>query len=135
MIRIYADGGCFPNPGKKVISVVCPELKKEVVKETGQGTNSEAEYEALIEALRFAKRLGLDAFILCSDSMLVLKQLSGEWRIKQEKFYHYKEEFNKLKEGFKEIDFEWIKGETNPAHNKIAAMFPNEVKMFSFKKR
>jgi ribonuclease HI len=131
--KIYCDGGAFPNPGKKVICIVFGE--KEVVEEVGYGTNSEAEYEAFIKALKLAKEWNLKKFVLCSDSMLVLKQLSGQWAIKQQKFYHYKEEFDRLKENFEEIDFEWIKGENNPAHNKIESLYPNQVKMFSFKKK
>jgi len=133
-VKIYCDGGAFPNPGKKVISVVIPQLKKEVVEMVGYGTNQEAEYEAFIRALKFAKELGLKKFTLCSDSMLVLKQLSGEWAIKQQKFFHYKEVFDKLKEDFEEIDFEWVRGEKNPAHNKIETLFPDHVRIFSFKK-
>ena len=136
-MKIYADGGAFPNPGKKVICVICvfPDEKKEIVKEMGYGTNSDAEYEAFIEALKLAREWGLKRFTLCSDSMLVLKQLSGELRIKQLKFYSYKEQFDKLKENFDEIDFEWIRGDKNPAHNKIETLFPNQVKMFSFKRQ
>lgn len=134
-IKIYCDGGAFPNPGKKVISVVIPELKVSIVEEFGFGTSQEAEYEAFIKALKLAKELGLKKFTLCSDSMFVLKQLSGEWTMRKEKFYKYKEEFDKLKENFEEVDFEWIKGENNPAHKKIETLYPNEVRIFSFKKK
>ena len=133
-IRLFCDGGCFPNPGKKVVCVVFPDGQKEAVKETGEGTNSEAEYEAFIFALKLAKGWKLKKFILCSDSMLVLNQLAGNWRIKQEKFYHYKQEFDKLKEDFEEIDFEWVRREINPAHKLIESKYGDAMKIFSFKK-
>jgi ribonuclease HI len=132
--RIYCDGAAIPNPGKKIIAVVCPDINKEIVEETGYGTNSEAEYEAFIRALEFAKDLGLKKFTLCSDSMLVLKQLAGAWSIKQEKFLAYKEQFDKLKENFEEVDFEWVRGEINLAHKKIERLYPNQIKIFSFKR-
>lgn len=132
--KIYCDGGAFPNPGKKVICIVYPTEQKEVVKETGQGTNNEAEYEAFIEALVLAKEWGLKSFTLCSDSMLVLKQLSGEWLISKEKFWEYKRVFDKLKQDFDEIDFEWVSENKNLAHNSIERLYPEEMKMFSFKK-
>ena len=135
MTRIYCDGGAFPNPGKKIVSVIFPEGNKEIVKETGYGTNSEAEYEAFLLALKMAKEWGLKSFTLCSDSMLVLNQLAGNWKIKQEKFLHYKKEFDKLKEEFEKIDFEWVRSEENLAHQNIETLYPNRVKVFSFKKK
>jgi len=133
--KIYCDGGAFPNPGKKVVCIVMPDGQKEVIKETGFGTNSEAEYEAFIEALRLAKKWGLKKFILCSDSMLVLNQLAGNWKIKQEKFLKYVEEFNTLKENFEEVDFEWVRSERNPAHKLIESKYESRLKIFSFKRR
>lgn len=122
------------NPGRKVVSVVFPEGNKEVVKETGYGTNSEAEYEAFLLALKMAKEWGLKKFTLCSDSMLVLNQLAGNWQIKQEKFLRYKEEFDKLKEEFDEINFMWVRRDANLAHKKVETLYPTETSIFTFKK-
>jgi hypothetical protein len=48
----------------------------------GQGTNNEAEYQALVAGLRHALRLGCWSITVHSDSLLVVKQMKGEWKVK-----------------------------------------------------
>jgi ribonuclease HI len=49
----------------------------------GQGTNNEAEYHALIAGLRHCLRLGLWDLTILSDSLLVVNQIGGKWRVKE----------------------------------------------------
>lgn len=51
----------------------------------GQGTNNEAEYNALISSLRHALRLGFFSASVVSDSLLVVNQMSGEWKVREAK--------------------------------------------------
>ncbi len=113
-MKIYADGGCFPNPGRKFIGIVFENGEK-FVEETGHGTNNEAEYEACIKALELAKEKNLKKIQLCLDSMLVINQLSGRWYA-DFKFQKYIEKFNELKRYFDQIDFVFVRGEYNKAH-------------------
>jgi len=137
MIKIYTDGGACPNPGAKAIGIVIDDdgKQEEFFKRLGYGTNNEAEYEACIEALRIAKRKGFKKFTMCLDSMLVLKQLSGEWKVKNEKFLDYIGQFEELKKSFEEINFFYVRGEKNLAHTFVEKQLQdNEVPIFQVKK-
>ncbi|MGY4397581.1 ribonuclease HI [Sphingomonas sp. UYAg733] len=75
-IRIFFDGGCRPNPGEMEIAVVA--LGRTYVSQNlGLGTNSDAEWLALIEGLRIARSLDLTNFVLVGDSAMVVNQANG----------------------------------------------------------
>ena len=83
---IYADGGSRGNPGPAGIGAVILDAKKKKVKEVfkyiGEQTNNNAEYNALIAGLEEIRSLGGDEVIVNLDSELVVKQLNGEYRVK-----------------------------------------------------
>jgi len=88
MLSIYTDGGARNNPGPAAIGIVVQdEMGKtvfEIGKSIGFATNNEAEYEALIFALKWVKENAKEAediyFFL--DSLLVVSQMSGRYKIK-----------------------------------------------------
>ncbi len=71
----------------------------EVSKSAGVGTNNEAEYLAAIEAVREAKKRGAKKVVLKGDSLLVIRQLAGEYKIKAPNLKRLYEEFWKEAEG------------------------------------
>ncbi len=75
-LKIYFDGGCRPNPGEMEIAVVAAG-RTEILRDLGQGTSADAEWLALIYALRTAQSLGAADFILLGDSASVVAQASG----------------------------------------------------------
>ena len=83
---LYADGGSRGNPGPAGIGAVILDAKKKKVKEVfkyiGETTNNNAEYNALICGLEEVRQLGGDEVIVNLDSELVVKQISGEYRVK-----------------------------------------------------
>jgi len=82
---IYADGGSRGNPGPSGIGVIIKEGRKkvkEVFKFIGNTTNNIAEYSALIIALEEARTLGATEVVINLDSELVVKQLTGEYKVK-----------------------------------------------------
>ena len=83
---IYADGGSRGNPGPAGIGVVILDAGKKKVKEVfkyiGETTNNNAEYNALICGLEEVRSLGGDEIIINLDSELVVKQINGEYRVK-----------------------------------------------------
>ncbi|MDD3905899.1 MAG: ribonuclease HI family protein [Candidatus Omnitrophica bacterium] len=83
---LYADGGARGNPGPAGIGAVIFDSKKkrvgEVYKYIGEATNNNAEYNALICGLEEARKLGADKIVINLDSELVVKQLSGEYKVK-----------------------------------------------------
>jgi ribonuclease HI len=76
--KVYFDGGCRPNPGEMAIAVV---LRGTVhhLPAIGTGTNNDAEWLALIHALRVAQEREPGAFDLLGDSALVVNQANGLW--------------------------------------------------------
>jgi ribonuclease HI len=83
---IYADGASRGNPGPAAIgAVIKDEQQKELVKISqyiGERTNNQAEYQAVIAALKEAARLKAATVTLHLDSELVAKQLAGSYRVR-----------------------------------------------------
>ncbi len=75
-IKIYFDGGCRPNPGKMETAVVTGGAAT-VVYDAGVGSSMDAEWLALIAALRLAQELGLKNFVLLGDAAAVVAQANG----------------------------------------------------------
>lgn len=88
-LYIYTDGGCRGNPGPGAIGIVffneCKDKIAEYKECIGDCTNNQAEYRALIKALELATAHCRKKLMCFSDSELLIKQLSGAYRIKNEK--------------------------------------------------
>ncbi len=90
---VYIDGASRGNPGPSGAGAIIYDGKDEVKKLTkylGEGTNNEAEYEALIMALKEAVDLKFFSVRFFSDSELLVKQINGDYRVldsKLEKLY------------------------------------------------
>ena len=87
-LRIYTDGACWGNPGPAAIGVVISdEQQRELAKISeyiGTGTNNQAEYRAVIAALKTALKFEPTEVILCLDSELVVRQMNGRYRVKSQ---------------------------------------------------
>lgn len=87
--EIYVDGGCSGNPGPMRIAVFSndPKIKTVMpalsVDGNNVGTNNIAEYHALIYALAIAQHLE-DDIAIKSDSKLVVEQVNGNWKVKDQ---------------------------------------------------
>jgi len=83
---IYADGGSRGNPGPAALGVMIADEYGEILKEyshyLGETTNNQAEYEAVIFALRKAKQFKIKNLELRIDSELIGRQLLGKYKIK-----------------------------------------------------
>jgi len=83
---LYADGAARGNPGPAGAGAVLLDDKGNVVVELtrflGHATNNVAEYSALILGLEEALRRGVRAIDVRMDSLLVVEQMRGRWRIK-----------------------------------------------------
>jgi len=134
-MKIYIDGGCFPNPGEMAIGIVLENGDILEAKKIGKGTNNIAEYEACLKALEIAEKKGWKEFTLCIDSMLVINQLSGNWKVKNPNFWEYIEKFNKLKDRFDEVNVIFVRSEENLAHHEVEKLLNiSDVPMFKFGK-
>jgi ribonuclease H / adenosylcobalamin/alpha-ribazole phosphatase len=86
--RLSTDGGARGNPGPAAYAYVLEAEDGTVLEARGQAigvaTNNVAEYRGLVEGLRRAADLGIDELEVFSDSELIVKQMRGEYRIKNE---------------------------------------------------
>jgi len=83
---LYADGAARGNPGPAGAGAVLLDagghVLAELTKSLGTATNNVAEYTALIIGLEEAKRRGVDDIDVRMDSLLVVEQMNGRWKIK-----------------------------------------------------
>ena len=86
--RLFTDGGARGNPGPAAYAYVLEDEDGEVVAAHGEAigvaTNNVAEYSALIAGLEKAVELGVSELDVISDSELMVKQMRGEYRVKNE---------------------------------------------------
>lgn len=85
---VNVDGGARGNPGPAAVGLVVATPEGEVLEEHGErigdATNNIAEYRAMLAGIARARELGADEVELIGDSELVVKQVRGEYRVKQE---------------------------------------------------
>lgn len=117
-LHLFTDGGSRGNPGQAAIAAIVEDpIKGEVIREhyerIGIETNNVAEYRALIEGLKIAKRYHPNRLICHLDSELIVKQLSGEYRVKMATLAPLHEEIQKLSMEFPDIVFKHIPREDN----------------------
>ena len=86
-LRIFTDGGSRGNPGPAGAGAVIKDADtgenlKELHKYLGETTNNQAEYAAVILALGEAMDLNASSIMVVADSELLVKQLTGAYRVK-----------------------------------------------------
>ena len=82
-MKVYIDGGSRGNPGPAGIGVHFPGLAR-IAEYLGTQTNNFAEYSALVLALKFAVAQRSDTLKVYSDSELVVKQIQGRYKVRNE---------------------------------------------------
>jgi ribonuclease HI len=85
-LTIYTDGGARGNPGPAAVGVVVRDHTNTVLRRhkryIGHATNNVAEYTAVLDALAIAHELDASIVHFYCDSELIVKQLRGEYRVK-----------------------------------------------------
>ena len=119
----YTDGGSRGNPGPAAIGAVIKDENEKTLKtygeKIGHGTNNEAEYKAIIFALEKAKLLvgkvkaKQTEVHMKMDSELAFRQLTGIYKLKDEKIQKFFIEIHNLKTDFKKVTFEHVRREFN----------------------
>ena len=128
-IIVYTDGGSRGNPGPAALGVIIQDAKGAVLKRYGERlgikTNNEAEYEAVIHALKKIKALygGANtkkmAVDIRMDSELVSKQLNGVYKVEEERLFPLFIKIWNLKIDFGKITFTHIPRTNNKDADKM----------------
>ncbi len=123
-LKLYTDGWSRGNPGEAWIWVyITDENDKEVEKRYKYlwiKTNNEAEYTAALLWIKRCIELGATQIELFADSDLVIKQLSGQWKIKKEELKILHTEIKNLITNNITIVFHWIPRELNKEADRLS---------------
>ena len=120
---IYTDGGSRGNPGPGALGVVVTDESGKVLKEyshyLGEVTNNQAEYEAVVFALRKAKQLRIKEVELRVDSELIGYQLLGKYKIKDPDLQPLFLKVWNLRLDYDKVDIKIIPREQNKKADKL----------------
>ena len=120
---IKTDGGARGNPGPAGIGVVIWDSHDQIVFEhgsyIGQTTNNVAEYSALLKALETARDMNATHLDIFMDSELIVKQMLGQYKIKEPTLQKLAAEALKLKNNFQAVTFAHVPREQNRDADKM----------------
>ena len=125
--KLSTDGGARGNPGPAAFGYVLETEDGTVLAAHGEtigvATNNVAEYRALVEGLRKARELQVDEVEVVSDSELLVRQMSGDYKVKNEALRRLYEEATELADGFEKVTYTAVRRE----HNELADRLVNEA--------
>ena len=125
--RLSTDGGSRGNPGPAAYGYVLEAEDGTVLDARGEtigvATNNVAEYRALIAGLEKAIELGIDELEVVSDSELLVKQMQGEYRVKNEALRELNDEANFLEKKLGRVRYKAVRRE----HNELADKLVNDA--------
>jgi ribonuclease HI len=130
-VKTFSDGGARGNPGPAAIGYVIYTQSDRVLKQSGEyigeGTNNHAEYTALIRALTAARDLGATEADCFLDSELVVKQLHGKYKVREQNLQQLIGEVFRLMKSFSRIEFTHVPREKNQLADKLVNEALDEV--------
>ena len=124
-VRIYIDGGARGNPGPAGAGIVIQSADDGTELFAGglylgEATNNVAEYHALLEGLSRAAELGARQAEVLSDSELLIRQMTGVYRVRNARLRELFERAQTLCERFDRVDFRHIPREQNAQADRLA---------------
>ena len=109
---VYADGASRDNPGPSAIGVfVCTPALKEVEAIgacIGDGTNNVAEYNAVLRGLKAAATHTRGEVEVRSDSQLLVRQMTGEYRTRNPALSALREQVKAAEAAFARVSYRWV---------------------------
>jgi probable phosphoglycerate mutase len=125
--RLSTDGGARGNPGPAAFGYVLETDDGTVLAAHGEAigvaTNNVAEYRALVAGLEKAAELGVDELEVVSDSELLVKQMRGEYRVKNATLAELHDEASRLARRIGRVTYRAVRRE----HNELADRLVNEA--------
>jgi ribonuclease HI len=121
--HVYFDGACRGNPGPAAVGwavVTSDGIVAEGGERIGTTTNNQAEYEALVRALRAARDLGFDEVDVRGDSQLIVRQVRGEWNTNDPDLREYRVTVRELLQAFDRWTLQHVPREVNQRADELA---------------
>jgi len=126
-IKLYADGGSRGNPGPSASGYVLLDMNDNIILEggvyLGVTTNNQAEYKALKFALQDAQKLQARTIHVFMDSLLVVNQLTGKFKIRNRDLWPIHDDIKQLAKTFKQVNYTHVPRE----YNKLADGMVNKT--------
>ena len=123
-IKVFTDGASRGNPGPAALGVAFYDesnvLLAEFKQHLGVQTNNYAEYMAVIKALEISLDKGAKFLDIYCDSQLLVKQMSGEYKVKSPTIRELFIQAKKLTEQFPRVSFHHVKREFNKKADALA---------------
>ncbi|MCF7820063.1 MAG: ribonuclease HI family protein [Candidatus Pacebacteria bacterium] len=121
---IFCDGGARGNPGPAGLGVAIYDKDKNILEQMseylGVTTNNQAEYRAVLKAIERVKELGASKLTFYLDSELIVKQMSGEYRVKNKELLPIYLKIRQLILNFEKVDFFHVRREANKEADRLA---------------
>lgn len=115
--KLYTDGGSRGNPGPSALGYVLLDMDDNVVKKEGiylgLTTNNQAEYQGLKYGLEQAKKSGVRELTVYMDSLLVVNQMKGIYKVKNRDLWPIHQAAKDLVESFGKVSFVHVPRELN----------------------
>jgi ribonuclease HI len=116
-IKLFADGGSRGNPGPSASGYVLLDMDDNIIKKggvyLGVTTNNQAEYQALRFGLEDAQKLGAREVDVYMDSLLVVNQMKGIFKVRNRDLWPIHEAIKEQVKGFKKVTFTHVPRELN----------------------
>lgn len=132
MIVAYIDGGARGNPGPAGYGVRIEDergtLVEELSRPIGIATNNVAEYNGLLAALRYALERGEPNVLIRSDSELLVKQMKGEYRVKNAGLQPLHQQARDLISQLHRVTFEHVRRAQNAEADRLANLAMDQSK-------
>lgn len=120
--KLFTDGGSRGNPGDSSCAFVICDMDDDVVEKSGyymgMATNNQAEYYGMIKGLERCRDLGIDKVSLYSDSQLVVNQMNGFYKVKNQELAPLHKQLKEIAESFEDISFVHVPREMNKLADK-----------------
>lgn len=128
---IHTDGAARGNPGPAAWAFVLSHDGEAVLEEKefmGESTNNVAEYTALVKALERALEMGGTHVVVHSDSELMVKQMNGEYKVKNEGLIPLYEEARRLSRRFERVTLRHVRRGENKEADRLCNEALDEAK-------
>ena len=126
-VKLFTDGGARGNPGPAAAAFVLEAADGTVLDARGDAigvqTNNVAEYTALLNGLRRAAELGVTELEVISDSELMVKQMRGEYKVKNAALRTLSVEAGRLARAVGSVTYTAVRRE----HNVLADQLVNDA--------
>jgi ribonuclease HI len=121
--RLFTDGGARGNPGPAAYAYVLEDEDGTVLaakaETIGVATNNVAEYGGLVAGLEKAIELGLTGVEVVSDSELMVKQMRGEYRVKNEALRELSMRAGRLARQLGKVEYRHVRREQNELADRL----------------